>query len=191
MAEPRRARDRRRRPAQRRGQAEQTAPARGGRSPLLAALLLEERHDWVLRAARLGTDDLPLAAPGAAGPDDRAVDAGDEPSRRHRRPAADARGPRTSGIPAPAVTCELVLIPEHISCVKRERYQISPAASRARRHCRGTAYGGNPAAWRAPSGSAKDWTRTTRPSRTVKSDDRVSSTSSSCVRPTMCTTTAT
>src|SRR6185436_20929732 len=43
----------------------------------------------------------------------------------------------------------------------------------------------------APSASAKDSTRTTRPSRTVKSDDRVSSTSSSCVRPTMCTTTAT
>ena len=52
-------------------------------------------------------------------------------------------------------------------------------------------YGGSPVASRAPSGSAKDWTRTTRPSRRVKSDDRVSSTSSSCVRPTMCTTTAT
>jgi threonine dehydratase len=34
-----------------------------------------------------------------------------------------------------------------------------------------TRYGGNPAASRAPSGSAKAWTRTTRPSRTVKSDD--------------------
>jgi hypothetical protein len=33
------------------------------------------------------------------------------------------------------------------------------------------AYGGNPAASRAPSGSAKAWTRTTRPSRRVKSDD--------------------
>ena len=32
-------------------------------------------------------------------------------------------------------------------------------------------YGGNPAASRAPSGSAKDWTRTTRPARRVKSDD--------------------
>jgi hypothetical protein len=29
---------------------------------------------------------------------------------------------------------------------------------RAKRHCRHSAYGGNPAAWRAPSGSAKDWT---------------------------------
>jgi integrase len=65
------------------------------------------------------------------------------------------------------------------------------AAYRAKRRCRYSAYGGNPAAWRAPSGWAKDWTRTTRPSRTVKSEDRVSSTSSWWVRPTMCTTTAT
>jgi hypothetical protein len=33
---------------------EQAAPARGGRGPLLAALLLEERHDRVLRPARVG-----------------------------------------------------------------------------------------------------------------------------------------
>jgi Lantibiotic dehydratase, N terminus len=43
---------------------------------------------------RRHTDDLSLAAAGAAGPNDRAVDAGREPPRRHRRPAADARGAR-------------------------------------------------------------------------------------------------
>jgi hypothetical protein len=41
-------------------------------------------------------------------------------------------------------------------------------AARASQHCRQSAYGGNPAASRAASASAKDWTRTTRPSRTVK-----------------------
>jgi hypothetical protein len=70
-------------------------------------------------------------------------------------------------------------------------WRATAAAFRAKRLGRHSAYRGNPAAWRAPSRSAKDWTRTTRPSRTVKSEDRVSSTSSSCVRPTMCTTTAT
>lgn len=48
----------------------------------------------------------------------------------------------------------------------------------ARRLLRARRYGGSPAASRAPSGSAKAWTRTIRPSRTVRSDDRVSSTSS-------------
>jgi hypothetical protein len=49
VAEPRRPRDHSGRPAQGRRQAEQAAPARGGRCPLLAALLREERHDRILR----------------------------------------------------------------------------------------------------------------------------------------------
>jgi hypothetical protein len=93
--------------------------------------------------------------------------------------------PRSSRPPMPAASRDPSHYMPHAETAWRN------AARRAMRHCRHPAYGGNPAAWRAPSGSAKDWTRTTRPSRTVKSEDRVSSTSSSCVRPTMCTTTAT
>jgi hypothetical protein len=79
-------------------------PARAGR-----VLLPSPEPGAVPRDVGLGrrhTDDLSLAAAAAAGPDDRAVDAGRKPPRRHRRPAADARGSRAGACGSPrSPTC--------------------------------------------------------------------------------------
>ena len=79
------------------GEAQPDAPARGDRRELLAALLREERHDRLLRPARVGPDRRRRpAAGGAVGrPDPRARRAsrgvGGAGARRGHRPRAEDR----------------------------------------------------------------------------------------------------
>jgi hypothetical protein len=150
-------------------------------SPVRCADLVERcRASGLPHDRRRRRGPAALHAPPAAARPCRRADARRHPADRHPAPTRPHQPPRHVGLPAghrqrgnhrdrpcppPADDAS-----EHISTAVIRGWR--DAAYRALRHRRHSAYGGgNPAPSRAPSGSAKAWTRTTRPSRTVKSDD--------------------